>query len=340
MKDEQRVQKFLQEFSLKLAKEFGEDLDFILLFGSAARGEWKRGISDVDLIIQAKKQETVEDIKREAERIFWELDEKHDTQFKKVCSTAKEKNHIERIFSVAKLYVPFEVFGPGDIDWQEGRVKRKDLLIGAELVAPQAILFKRMKYEGKILYGRDIRKVIQVKVSWWEKIKALLVPLHLASISVLMALLFPKIALKIANKSVIYSIGSTLFFLDKSITKSLGKSAQKLEREIKKKGKFRTFRNLELDFLLNFDYQKLFNFDFAYEAIRIKYNWQEWHERFNRWETLKFCWRSIFFVNAISWYAILRADRHRIILKTLVALRTILLFLIIWLLFYYLGRFL
>ena len=298
MEDNQRVQKFLQDFSLELARRFDQDLDFILLFGSAAREEWKRGVSDVDLIIQIKRQEIKGDVEREAERIFWELDEKHDTQFKAVCSTAKGKESVERIFSKAKLYVPFEVFGPEDIDWEKGKIIRKDLLIGAELIAPQAMLFLNMKQEGKILYGRDIREVIRVKRSKGERIKALLVPFYLSLISALIALLFSKTALKIANKAVIYSVGSALFFLGKSTKRSLGKSAQKLEREIKK-DEFKAFRDLELDFLLNLDYQ-LLNFDFVYEAIRLKYNWQEQYKKFNRWKIFKFYWTAFFFVNGIN----------------------------------------
>lgn len=59
MDDQQRVQRFLREFSSRLSKKFSRYLDFILFFGSAARGEWKRGVSDIDIIIQAKKQEYV-----------------------------------------------------------------------------------------------------------------------------------------------------------------------------------------------------------------------------------------------------------------------------------------
>ncbi|MBI5252840.1 MAG: nucleotidyltransferase domain-containing protein [Euryarchaeota archaeon] len=47
--DQKLVMDFLEEFALKLAA--AHNIDFILLFGSAARGEWKRGISDVDVII-------------------------------------------------------------------------------------------------------------------------------------------------------------------------------------------------------------------------------------------------------------------------------------------------
>jgi predicted nucleotidyltransferase len=351
MEDQQLVQNFLREFCEKIAEKFSDDLDFILLFGSAARGEWKKGISDVDLIIQMKKTETVENAKEFSNKIFWELNAKHGTKFEESCSIGGKKDKIKKIIEKTKLYVPFEIFGPEDIDWVNGKIKRKDLILGAKLVASQAMLFQKMKCEGKILYGRDIRKIIQIKPSWWEKSKALLIPYHISFCSVFGALLFPKIALKMSDKAAIYSVESVLFFLNKPIGKGINKATEEVEKEIKQGigYKHNFWGMMEMDLILNFGYQKLFhpvksseagakqfngvNFNFAKEAIQLKYNWTEQSKKFNRWEILKFCLRSFLFVNAMNWYAILRADKHRIILKIFFLLRTILLFLIVWLCF-------
>jgi len=340
MKEQQRIQQFLEEFSKKLAKKFNKDLDFILLFGSAARGEWKRGISDVDLIIQVKKPELVKEVKEYTDKIFWKLDEKYNTKLKEVCSVGNKKDEVKKVLEKTKLYVPYEVFGPADMDWVNGKIKRKDLLLGAKLVASQSMLFKKMKYEGKILWGRDIRKIIQAKASWWEKFKAILIPYHIALSSVLGALFVPKICLKMADKAAIYSIESVLFFLDKPIGKGIEKAAEKIEKEIKSKIRYKHsfLGTMEIDLVLNFDYQKLLNFNFAKEAIKLKYNWIGQSKRFSRWKTLKFCCRSLLFVNTMNWYAIFKADKHRIVLKLLFVLRTILLFLIIWFYLRYFGR--
>jgi predicted nucleotidyltransferase len=332
MEDQQLVQNFLREFCKKLAEKFSDDLDFILLFGSAARGEWKKGISDVDLIIQMKKSEIIKEAKEFSNKIFWELDAKHGTKFEESCSIGGKKDKIKKIIEKTKLYVPFEIFGPEDIDWVNGKIKRKDLILGAKLVASQAMLFQKMKCEGKILYGRDIRKIIQVKPSWWEKSKALLIPYHISFCSVFGALFFSKIALKMSDKAAIYSVESVLFFLDKPIGKGINKATEEAEKEIKQGigYKHNFWGMMEMDLILNFGYQKLFNFHFAKEAIQLKYNWTEQSKKFNRWEILKFCLRSFLFVNAMNWYAILRADKHRIILKIFFLLRTILLLLIVW----------
>ncbi len=52
--DQLKVEAFLQEFVAELTKAYGSEIDFILFFGSAARGEFILGKSDVDLIIQEK----------------------------------------------------------------------------------------------------------------------------------------------------------------------------------------------------------------------------------------------------------------------------------------------
>jgi hypothetical protein len=272
-------------------------------------------------------------VRKKAEELFWELDKKYDTKFKEVCSIGKEANKdvIRKILKETRLYVPFEVLGPNDIDWEKGEIKKKELLFGAKLVASQAMLFKKMKYEGKILYGRDIRKIIQVKASFWEKLKALLIPFYIALFSLLLALFFPKRALKLIDKAIIYSIESTLFFLKKPIGQGLIKASQNLEKELKKKirQKYKILGLMEFDFVLSFDYQKLINFDFAKKAIKLKYNWEEESQRFNRWEVLKFCWLGILFINTMNWYALLRSGKHKIILKFLFLLRVVILIILI-----------
>jgi predicted nucleotidyltransferase len=71
--DQKIINKFLKELVKKVTDRYSQDIDFIILFGSAARDEFKRGISDIDLVIQLKgdqKQREIEDL---ATRIFWEI---------------------------------------------------------------------------------------------------------------------------------------------------------------------------------------------------------------------------------------------------------------------------
>ncbi|MDP2974054.1 MAG: nucleotidyltransferase domain-containing protein, partial [Candidatus Diapherotrites archaeon] len=70
-KDQLKVEAFLQEFVSALAEKHAKDIDFILLFGSAARGEFVLGKSDVDLIIQVKSDEKRKEVEAFAEKVFW-----------------------------------------------------------------------------------------------------------------------------------------------------------------------------------------------------------------------------------------------------------------------------
>jgi len=236
----------------------------------------------------------------------------------------------------ARLYVPFEVFGPDDIDWANARIKKKELLVGAELIAPQAMLFLKMKEEGKILYGRDIRKEINIKTTWHEKIKALLVPFYIALLSVVVCIFSPKIALRMADKSVLYSIESFLYFLEKPVGRGIKKSFNEFEKEIKSL-KRNVFNLIEIDLFLNFDYKK--DAEFVKKAIKLKYDFQSEYRKLSRIEILKFCFRSFVFVNVVNWYAVVGADKYRIILKTIIILRTLFLLGLVILIVYCLNKF-
>ncbi len=219
--DQLKVDAFLQEFVDELTNAYGSEIDFILLFGSAARGEFVLGKSDVDLIIQVKNDLAVKTVEAFAEQLFWRLDEKHGMQFRQVVSTGAGQGLMEDALKFlekqARLYKPFEVFGPNDIDWSRGKIKRLDLLPGATLVASQLTLFYKMKHEGKILYGRDIRPEINPRFTAWEKLKAILVPQALAFAAVIIALLLPKKAVGYAVKALFYELDSVNLFLKSKI---------------------------------------------------------------------------------------------------------------------------
>ena len=215
--DQQKADSFLEDFVGQLARFCGSDIDFILLFGSTARGEFILGKSDVDLVIQVKSDGAVQRVEQFAEPLFWRLDEKHGMHFRRLVSTGEAGSFLEAavkwLEKQARLYKPFEVFGPDDIDWRAGKVKRLDLLPGAVLVASQLTLFYKMKHEGKILLGRDIRPEIQPRFSGWEKLKAIWVPQSIALAAIILALPLPQKAVAYAIKALFYEVDSVNIFL-------------------------------------------------------------------------------------------------------------------------------
>ena len=225
--------------------------------------------------------------------------------FHKVCSTAG-RGKLDKALQKAKLYVPFEVFSPEDIDWKNGEIKRPDLKLGAKLVASQSMLFLKMKREGKVLYGRDIRKVIGVKPTLWEKFKAIMVPFYMTLLSSMGALFFPKLCLKLSSKAVLYSIESALLFMDKPVKVGVEKNRKALEKlmERKVKLKARFLNSMELDMAFRFSYEKLINLEFVDEAIHVKYNFEEAFKRMDRKDVLAFCLNALKFVIFLNLFAL------------------------------------
>jgi predicted nucleotidyltransferase len=306
MNNQRQVKAFLKDFVDTLTVKYSEDVDFILLFGSAARGEWKRGISDVDMIIQLKTCSKSKEISRYAEALFWKLDKKHDTEFHKVCSMSNKKSLTKQLQRKARLYVPFEVFDPKEVDWKKARINKASIIVGARLVMPQSMMFKKMKVEGEILYGRDIRKVIPTKANPWERIKAIFVPHHLAFFALISSLFTPELSLRMACKSILYSIDATIFFIGKPFKKDLQESTKALEKQLVGKvgRKYHIFNHLETEIYLNYDYRKPIQFDIIKEAIKLKHNWARESAKFNRIETAKFCWKALWFVIKLNWLSV------------------------------------
>lgn len=291
--DQQKVDAFLEEFVDQLGRAFGSEIDFIMLFGSAARGEFILGKSDVDLVIQMKSDAAARDLEQFADPLFWRLDQKHGTQFKRVVSTGEGGSLLEdllkRIERQARLYKPFEVFGPDDIDWSQGRVMRLDLLPGAVLVASQLTLFYKMKHEGKILFGRDIRPEINPNFSWWEKLKAILVPQSIAFASVILALLLPKKAVSYSVKALFYEVESVNIYQKNLIPagqEKLESFASATRFQEKTLDNLRFFLDRKLGLLSE---QKM---QFVKEAALVK------REGFNGdgWDALQFCRRAFWII--------------------------------------------
>ncbi|HSD58971.1 MAG TPA: nucleotidyltransferase domain-containing protein [Methanotrichaceae archaeon] len=304
--DQLKVDAFLQEFVAELTKAYGNEIDFILLFGSAARGEFILGKSDVDLIIQVKSDSAVKTVEAFAERLFWRLDEKYGMQFRQVVSTGAGQGIMEDALKFlekqARLYKPFEVFGPNDIDWGRGKIKRLDLLPGATLVASQLTLLYKMKHEGMILYGRGILPEIQPRFTAWEKIKALWVPQGVAFAAVVLAPLLPKKAVGYAVKALFYELDSVNLFLKSEIPPDGAKIegfASATEFKEKLLDDVRFYLELKLGLLSE---QKR---EFVMEAARIKRNGFE--DGSGRWAALRFSLRAFGVIWETNTAAILKA---------------------------------
>lgn len=302
--DQVKAESFLEEFVEKLSKRFGKNIDFVLLFGSAARGEFVLGKSDVDLVIQLKSNRGKKEFEKYAEALFWRLDRVYGLELKNVCSTGRGKSLLENIVKAvekyARLYKPFEVFGPKDIDWNRGMITRLDLLPGAILVASQLTLLYKMKHEGKILYGRDIRKEIRPRFTLWEKLKGIWVPQSVAFAAVILSLLLPKKAVAYASKAIFFEVESVNLFLKNRLP---GK-----EENLKGFASATEFREKAFDWLrfyteLKFGVLGEQRLKFVEQAAMVKKNGFDG----GRLEALKFCLKSFWIIYNVNTGIILKS---------------------------------
>ncbi|MBI5223057.1 nucleotidyltransferase domain-containing protein [Candidatus Micrarchaeota archaeon] len=217
-KDMIKINKFLDEFVEEISRKHGENIDFVLLFGSVARGEFRCGISDIDMIIQLKTDDKNERIEKSIEETFWQLDEKYGTELHQVCST-KRKDMFAIFEKEVRLYKPFEIIGPKDIDWAGGRINSPKL--GSFVaVAPIEQFAKKIKHEGKIIYGRNILEDINVKDSFIGKIKSAIVPILLSIGALAITPISPDQGLKYSIKAVLYGIDNQIALIESKYEKT------------------------------------------------------------------------------------------------------------------------
>ena len=140
---------FLEEFVDEVTEKHSEKIDFIILSGSASRGDFQLGKSDLDLGIRVKHQDETEDVRRDATRIFWKLDSKYSTNFRQVldehCSDS-----IFPFLSRNKPKDPFQVYGPNYNPRKNSLFWKLNFIHGYGKV----LLTQTLKY-GTILYGNN-----------------------------------------------------------------------------------------------------------------------------------------------------------------------------------------
>lgn len=220
-KDQREVEILIKELATGVVKKYAKDVDFIILYGSAARGDFIKGASDIDLLVQLKREEKIAEIKEFSNKLFWKLNKKYQMGFERYLATAKSNNFIDLILGKIEnknfLYTPIFVFGPEELDWVKGKILKKDLLPAAKIFASQASIFLNFKKEGRILFGRDIRKSIKVKASFWERWKGIWIPFYLVIFSLLVFPFSKKGAVKYATKAVLWGLDLSLIYLNKLI---------------------------------------------------------------------------------------------------------------------------
>ncbi|MCP3686398.1 MAG: nucleotidyltransferase domain-containing protein [bacterium] len=304
-KDQQLVEKFIRELVKEIVKKHKKDIDFMILYGSAARGEFIKGVSDIDLVIQTKDETAVKPINKNSAEIFWKLNKKYKTGFEKSCK--KSSNSLlgkvtRKLEKQAQLFTPLFVFGPKDMDWEKGYINKKDLILGAILIASQPTIFYKFKHEGKICYGRDIRKEINPRFNLWERYKGLVIPQHLIVFAMFIVPVMPRTAVKYCTKAILYEQDSALVYLNEILSMKKNKKlelekATQFDLETKKLNQI-----IEFNLSLKYNFVKPKYFGIIEEALDYKRNgFQK-----GRKKAVSYVFRSLRFVLLLNWSVMIK----------------------------------
>lgn len=142
-----RLDAFLKDFVQEVKEKHSERIEFIILAGSASRGDFKVGKSDLDLGIRVKSQKHIGIVKKEAEEIFWRLDKKHSMEFGKALKAHKEDS---LFIHGKKMKEPFHVHGPDYDPRKDSLFWKLNFIHGFN----KTMMIQTLRY-GNILYGSD-----------------------------------------------------------------------------------------------------------------------------------------------------------------------------------------
>lgn len=306
---QKRLWKFIYSWRDEVVKTVGDTIDFIIIYGSSVRGEFVPGKSDVDIVIQIFANADKKWVEDKTTKIFWRLAKHYpDLQFDEALSTSKSKKRtavttvLEKIEQSSFLYVPVFVFTQGEIDWIHGELKSDNPLInlGQALIVPQRSIFLRFKQEGVILFGRDIRQEIRVRLTLLDRLRLGVAPQLLSFIGLFISPIAPKKAQRYSSKALLYQIDGLLTALDHygklARAQKIAESEQLLLTDFTEK--LRHLIHLKLDHTKGMLQPS--DFGLFYEALLIK---QE-VKKLSHTQTIAFSLR--------SWWFIVRANLRAI----------------------------
>jgi predicted nucleotidyltransferase len=305
--DQKEVDIFIDDLVEKISSKYSKEIDFIILFGSAARGEFVKGSSDIDMVIQLLDKTKKKEISDYSEEVFWKLDKKYSMGFSKYLANSKGKDIFDDIFRSLEnsfnLYTPIFVFGPDEIDWTKGTALNINNALLASLIVSYGTVFYKFKKEGKIIFGRDIRNEISVDFSLWERWKGVCIPTYLIVFSLIICLFFPNRALKYAVKALLWDIDSSLIYLKKIIE---GRNNQL--KELRNQGTFVVDVNqiseyLKLKIRLKYCYLTTKDLNIVGRSLQYKHN----NFQSKYFESIIFVWKTFILILKINFLAITKS---------------------------------
>ena len=152
----------------------------------------------------------------------------------------------------------------------EGRKDQQNFGLANPFIS-KALFAEKIMREGKILYGKDIRKEVRVKITAIDKIRLLVVPYLLAIIGFVISIFQPSLGLKLSVKALFYGIDDHLLFAKGKVGRN---------KEVKIKQLKRLMKNYSTRLIR--------------EAILVKYNFDIIKKEWIYFDKVFFCFETIF----------------------------------------------
>jgi predicted nucleotidyltransferase len=155
-----QINSFLSDFVEQLTEVHPGEIDYIVLYGSVPRGDFRMGESDIDLMVGVKNQNDREDVERACAKLFWELDEKYRLGMQNLAV----KKNSERINDL----------GSSGYKDKPVLVLHQSVLINSERSLFSAFEFfhgfrnslaRHIQIYGRVLYGRDELKKLEAELA-------------------------------------------------------------------------------------------------------------------------------------------------------------------------------
>lgn len=216
---QKELKPFISDFRLAVRQSpFSKDIISIILLGSAVKGEWIRGESDIDFIVVTKSRECKDNVSAFIEKTIKKLNKKYSMQLEKTTTIYKRTNpFLGFIFNIERAVffgVPFYVISKEEFDLAHKKIRNAKVLLLASLFSLDVFL-ESLKETAKIIYGQNLLKEIKTNVTAFDRIKILNQQFFVMLASILILPFDAKLALKHAVKCSLYEEEFDLILLHK-----------------------------------------------------------------------------------------------------------------------------
>ncbi|MBI4018127.1 MAG: nucleotidyltransferase domain-containing protein [Candidatus Aenigmarchaeota archaeon] len=285
------MQAVIQHFLFDLKREIvrskvRKDIVSVVLIGSAARGDWVRGKSDVDFLVVARSGKAKGKVGYFFRKTLQKLNRKHQLRLEESCTDRKKfhnaiLNEVLRLESGFLFGVPYYVISQEDFDLAKRKVSDRRVWLMMTFVGSLSSFLRSIKQTGRTVYGEDLVKEIRsARLGFSDRVKIFLVPYYILGLGFL-SLHDGKSAINHAIKACLLECDDDLMLLEKRL------------------GSYERDEKL---------YEKLFsrlpsNTAHIRKCIRYRKDFSRINPSLS--ETLSFLFRSLFFVLTSHFYYVL-----------------------------------